>query len=235
MALGGRKQRAERGVARQDGGEPAAPRAAPYLEPYRDAVDRFGPRFEATLWASPEHQRLRFIALSQCFDCTGATVVDAGCGDGALARFLAERGVKFRRYVGLEAIPEMVEAAGRGAPAGAEFHLCDFLQDDAAFTRFLPAGERPDVVIFSGSLNTFSDRQAMGALERAWETALSAVLFNFLTDCTCEKTIRRDTGPARRFGTLKMLEWALTRTSSVVLRHDYLPGHDATVCMRKVR
>jgi SAM-dependent methyltransferase len=235
MALGGRKQRGERGEPGPGGGEPAPPRSAPYLEPYRDAVDRFGPRFEATLWASPEHQRLRFIALTQCFDFTGATVVDAGCGDGALARFLSDQRVRFRRFIGLEAIPEMVAAAGRGAPEGAEFHLRDFLQDEGAFTRFLPAGERPGVVLFSGSLNTFTDNQAMTALERAWAATGSALLFNFLTDCTCERTLRQDTGPARRFGTLKMLEWALTRTTSVVLRHDYLPGHDATVCMRKVK
>ncbi len=40
-----------------------------------------------------------------------------------------------------------------------------------------------------------------------------------------------NTGPAKRFDTLAMLDWAMTRTPLVRFRQDYLGGHDAAITM----
>lgn len=210
--------------------KPEAPRSSPYLDPYRDAVDKFGPSFEATLWANEQFQTIRFQVFCSLFDFTDATIIDAGAGDGALARYLHEQGIRYRRYLGLEAMPEMVDRGNELAPPNASNAIADFASDPSAF---LIDGRAPTVIVFSGSLNTFTERLTTETLGHAWNAAQSAVLFNFLTTRTAKVRASDDTGPANRFDPLALLDWALTETPSVAFRQDYLKGHDATIGMFK--
>lgn len=209
--------------------EPDPPRATPYLEPYRKAVDAFGASFEATLWASRTWQLQRFRVFAELYDFAGKSIVDAGAGQGDFAAFLDRQGVRYRRYVALEGVPEMLESAKRAKLARAEFRQVDFVADERAFAG-VDGGV--DVVVFSGSLNTLRQEGAIAVLGRAWEACGEALLFNFLSDRAAASACVSDTGPARRFDTVKMVEWALARTPAVVFRQDYIPsGHDATIGM----
>lgn len=201
-----------------------------YLEPYRRAVRNFGPKFEATLWLSREKQQLRFEVIASMVDFRDAVVVDAGCGLGDLAEFLVTTGVRYRAYVGLEGVEELVtEANARGLPH-ARFHCVDFVADPDAFTRLLPAGRSADIVVFSGSLNTLEESHAREVLAGAWNSCSRALVFNFLSQRGGEAA-SPDTGPARRFDPLTMLEWALNQTPRVRFRQDYMAGHDATIAL----
>ena len=208
--------------------QPEVPRWAPYLDPYRDAVDRFGPSFEATLWANERFQTIRFQVFCSLFDFTDATIIDAGAGDGALARYLHEQKIYARRYLGLEAMPEMAERAASMAPPNATHKVADFATDPSAFVL---DGAAPTVIVFSGSLNTFTQRLALETLDRAWAATGGALLFNFLSTRTDKAGPAGDTGPANRFDPLVLLDWALAKTQSVAFRQDYLRGHDATIAM----
>ena len=82
-----------------------------YLKPYREAMKRYGPGFEATLWNSREAQVLRFDVMIDLARFAEGVVLDAGCGQGDFAARLIERGVEFTRYVGIDAMPQMIETA----------------------------------------------------------------------------------------------------------------------------
>src|SRR5690606_12047468 len=60
----------------------------PYLRPYRQAVERHGAGFEATLWLSKRGQRTRFAVIADMVDLRDLRVLDAGCGNGDLCEFL---------------------------------------------------------------------------------------------------------------------------------------------------
>lgn len=205
---------------------PAAPDA--YLDPYRRSHARHGAAFEVTLWASPTSQRLRFEVFTQMCCLGGKRLLDAGCSRGDFAAFLIEQQVPFERYVGIDGLPEVVEfARGRGLPR-CEFVAGDFVHE----TALLAAGE-PDVVCISGTLNTMADAEAMRVLEGAWAASRQALLFNFLSDRCGPKAPPQD-GFARRLSTMRLLDWALGKTSQVAFRQDYFEaGHDATILMRK--
>lgn len=197
-----------------------------YLEPYRKAVQHFGATFDATLWTNRDFQGVRFDVLRQLVDLDGLVLLDAGCGLGDLCEFLAVRNVRLKRYVGVDGVAEIIAGAmGRQLPR-AEFHCRDFVADAAA----LVIGE-PDVIYFSGSLNTVPELQARQVVQRAWETARRGVVFNFLSDRAAPAMLARDTGPARRFKTVDWIDWALSTTTHVRFRQDYLGGHDATIAM----
>jgi SAM-dependent methyltransferase len=160
---------------------------------------------------------------------TGRRVLDAGCSRGDLAAYLAERGIAYASYVGVDALPEVVAfAQSRGLPR-CGFHCGDVLRDPA-----LLALGQPEVICFSGTLNTMkSDAQVYRVLEAAWAATGRALLFNFLSDRAGAKAAPQH-GDVRRFDTMRLLDWAFRHASQVAFRQDYFRhGHDATILMRK--
>jgi len=202
--------------------------SADYLDPYKEAVKKHGPSFESTLWHSREKQRGRFEVMAGMVPLTGRTIVDAGAGIGDFARYLHEEGIEYGRFVGLEGVPAMVEKGNRLDLPEFAMIESDFSSETDAFR-----AHTPDVIVFSGSLNTFGQDDAIKVLERAWDAAREAVLFNFLSARNHMKNAP-DPSPARRFDPLRMIDWALTKTPSVMFRQDYFNGHDATVGMVSV-
>lgn len=207
-----------------------------HLRPYTEAVDQLGATFEATLWASRDHQKTRFEVLAGMCPFKGLSVLDAGCARGDLGVYLVERSEAPSRYIGVEGVPELVDAAREHAPAGSFVGLGDFVSDPESLSRIASeAGERDgcaDVVVFSGSLNTLRTDAALAVLARSWPMCRVGMAFNFLSDRCAAELRGRDTGPAHRFDTVRVLTWALTMTPRVLFRQDYFPGgHDATVVM----
>lgn len=200
-----------------------------YLHPYRDMAARVGQRFEALLWSSRQTQAARFQAAIDMIDLTGRTVLDAGCGHADFAQFMDRRGVEYGRYIGLEALPEMLAEARRRNPPRAEFIQADFVADPRAFDAPRPA---PQIIVFSGSLNTLDQEAALPVLERAWRACSQALVFNFLCRPRAYDEGRLRGSPVRKFDAAAMVAWAIDRTPLVAFRQDYLEGTDGTIVMR---
>lgn len=199
-----------------------------YLTPYKDWIDSHGPCFGATLWASPESQQIRFEVLTQMLYLPGKRILDAGCSRGDLAAYLLKRSLDYGQYIGIDGMPEAIEFAQRRHLPRSRFICGDFLADLT-----LLAIDQPQVIFFSGTLNTMSDEQAFDALNHAWGATQRYLVFNFLSD-TCDEQAPLQDCIARRLPTLKLLDWAFGKSWSVVFRQDYFDfGHDATIMMEK--
>lgn len=199
-----------------------------YLEPYRQSHARHGAEFPVTLWASPQSQELRFRVFTEMCFLAGKRILDAGCGRGDLAAYLWHRQILYERYIGIDALEEViVYARSRNLPR-AEFHAGDILLDPTV----LRIGQ-PQVICISGTLNTMTLEAATQVLENAWAAAEETLLFNFLS-ARCAAAAPRQEEPVHRMDPLYFLDWALKKTSQVQFRQDYFPhGHDATICMSR--
>jgi len=215
------------------------------LDPYKEAVEQHGTRFEALLWNSREFQIARFDVIASMVDLTGRVVADIGCGRADFLAHLAGSGVQYGAYIGVDGLKELVDfSRDRAAQENLEeatFICADFARDERLFKNLVKQGA--EVFTFSGSLNTFKQDEALQTLDRAW-TALpsakhagtgkptgAALVFNFLA-ASAKGTTDDPSGPAHRFDTTAMLAWALDRTPRAALRTDYFPkGHDATIAM----
>jgi SAM-dependent methyltransferase len=210
----------------------------PYLDPYLKAAEDFGPGFEALLWQSPKAQRLRFRAIAQMAPVEGRVLADIGCGNADLLTDLHRRGRAPAGYLGVDAVPATLahaRAQVRDAGIGhARFFGDDFVRDEGLAER-LVAREGADTVVFCGSLNTLPQPEAVAILARFWGALRAkpdgALVFNFLSD-RHDRARTPAAPPAVRFDAVDMVHWALDQTPLVTFRHDYLGGHDATVCMR---
>lgn len=200
-----------------------------YLSPYRDAQDDFGNNFGVTLWANTKSQERRFKVFAQMCYLPGKRILDAGCSRGDMADYLTRQEVEYASYVGIDGLPEVIEYANKRGLPRAEFHAGDFVADPS-----LLATGSPQVVTFSGTLNTMDDDTAMKLLGAAWDACSETLMFNFLSSRTTRDQ-QEELGPARRLDPLKYLDWAIQRTGAVQLRQDYFKrGHDATIKMSKV-
>ena len=199
-----------------------------HLRPYEEALREHGGGFEATLWGSPKTQALRFeVCASLLGDalCSGVSVLDLGCGDGAFARWLIrDHGIQATMH-GVDAMQQMVDVATSHNTPGATFDVCN-----------LTLAEWPDIqpasiVVLSGTLNTMPWTTVQGVLERAWSHTKVAFAFNFLGDNPSPKWRNKPLGPARRHAIAAIRDWATARSARVDMRSDYLDGHDVTMCM----
>ncbi|MHC4082029.1 MAG: class I SAM-dependent methyltransferase [Planctomycetota bacterium] len=195
-----------------------------YLQPYRQAVERYGAGFEATLWNSPEAQALRFDVMIGLLDLDGRAVLDVGCGQGDLAARLLEQRVPFARYVGVDAVAEMIEAAG-----ARRLERCEFICRDAVADPEVLSSAEPDCVCISGTLNTMDEPTARRLVGAAFAAASRAVVFNFLSSRAHPRWADRDPAPARRFDPVRWLDFALGLSSRVTFDQAYFDGHDATI------
>ena len=206
----------------------SASTARDYLGPYREAADVHGADFGVTLWASEQSQRRRFEVMTRMVYMPGKRVLDAGCSRGDFAAYMLERGVAYGRYIGVDALEDVIAYARSRELPRAEFHVGDLVND----ARLWRAG-RPQIVAISGTLNTMDDEAVMTVLESAWEAASQTLVFNFLSDC-CGPKAPPQFDAARRLDTIGLLRWAMRQTWAVQFRQDYFEhGHDATIVMRK--
>jgi SAM-dependent methyltransferase len=203
------------------------PESDHYLQPYLEAVRQHGAGFKATLWGSPVAQRLRFevmIAFAGFDDCI---VLDIGCGPGDFATFLHEHHVPFRQYIGIDAMPEMIEQARTLDLPRCIFEVSDAVEQLDAIGRW-----DADFITISGTLNTMDDETARQLVSESFKAAHQGVVFNFLSDRAGREWMNKDLRPARRFNTIDWVDWSLSLTPRVSMTQDYFNGHDATIMLR---
>ncbi len=99
------------------------------------------------------------------------TIIDLGCGDGALCQALSKTGFEMSDYIGIDVEPELLEAARRAAPLGR------FLQADLSsdFTAWPMLKEGVPVLITAvrtfNNIDAHSCVQLLSALTRRFHGA----------------------------------------------------------------
>ena len=211
-----------------------------HLEPYRGTLESVGPRFEALHWRDLREQTERFEAIAEMVPLAGRSIADIGCGRADLLNWLRRHDLAPRRYIGVDALPGLVEFGRRRTRRirGTTCVVGDFARD-ADFFRTLGATHRPDVILFSGSLNTYSPRLVRTVLQRAWRSLYSlgssrlppVLVFNFLN----ERAPERPGDPTRSCRAADLVAWALARATEVTSLTGYLAGEDTTIAMSRPR
>ncbi len=192
-----------------------------YLRPYLEAAERHGAKFESLLWANPSAQAARFAALARWSELDGRIVLDAGCGRADLLQYLLDQRIRPERYIGIEAVQAMAEAAEKKSRPHATILRGDFIDDPKLLD------QHAHVIIFCGSLNTVAPEDFYQTLRIAWQYTQSELAFNFLC--------------SPRLASGKHLTWhaisdvqtfAYSLSGDVALDDGYRRG-DCTVVIRK--
>lgn len=176
-------------------------------------------------WKDEETQLLRFECLSRAFlhrPDESFNVLDAGCGLGAFQPYLASR-YPLARYVGVDVVPEFVEACRRQYPE-VRFLLADMLEIE----------EEHDYAVVSGVFNEIPPGVSVAAFSDWVETRIahlyalcrSGVVVNFIADIGL-----RWHNPGNYYAEPgRYLELAARLSRFFALWHDY-PLYEMTLAM----
>lgn len=194
---------------------------------YSGKIAEHGPTARGVDWNDQASQELRFEQLLKLCDLEApVTINDYGCGYGALASYLVERGDRFR-YTGFDISERMLEQARD-------------LLDGVEECRFVAADEQLEGVDYTVASGIFNVR--LDAAEDAWERHVFATLerldqlstrgfaFNMLTSYSDPERLRADlyyADPRAMFDHCKR-----TFSRWVALLHDY-GLYEFTILVRK--
>ena len=183
---------------------------------YSRALAEHGPTHRGVDWSSRDSQQLRFATLLDGVGWSGTpSLLDFGCGCGALAAYLDERGYSCD-YTGYDIAPEMVRTARRvvGERAGRRF-----TSDRASL-------EPADLVVASGIFNVKLDVPAADWQRYVDETlvALGALsrrrlAFNLLPPASSPQRERADLHYADRDAVVELCGTTLGADDVAVREH----------------
>jgi SAM-dependent methyltransferase len=191
---------------------------------YSARVGQHGPTPQGVDWNSPEGQRLRFTQLLKAVDGEGAfSILDYGCGYGALIDMLDEHGAAYT-YQGFDIADAMLTLARER-----------YQRPDIRFTSDATALEPADYVVASGIFNVKQavpvaawQRYMLRTLDQMAELAGRAFAFNVLTGYSDSDRMRADLYYA---DPLALFEHCRRYSRRVALLHDY-PLYEFTMIVR---
>lgn len=195
---------------------------------FDDKIKAHGATGEGVGWKDTDAQRARYAQLLHLFepDVPRFSVVDYGCGVGALAAYLAEQGYEMD-YVGYDMTPASISAA-----QAAYGHLrgVRFTADESELR---PADYVVGCGLFSMRLNTPDDEwyaYMLHTIERLWSLSTRGIVFNSLTSYSDPEHMRPELFYPDPMQVFDFCKRQLSR--NVALYHDY-DLYDWTMVVRR--
>jgi len=192
------------------------------IDQYNQMLER-DEDFERVGWGSVESQNKRFKILTEIGDIDNCSVLDVGCGLGALYEYFCSN--KFNiAYTGVDINDRMIQVAQNRNP-DVEFIKTNLVSDSNNFKN-----RKFDYSFVSGAFN-LSEEKHSNHLEQIFKTIFGmsnkGVAVNFLS-------IYADYfSPGEIYhNPIVSLELALSISRKVVLRQDYM-SHDFTIYIYK--
>jgi SAM-dependent methyltransferase len=146
---------------------------------YQGLYAKYGDSAKAVAWGNAESQNERLHLLMDVAGgiegCEGSTILDYGCGTGALADLLKQNNVKPRSYTGVDIVNDFLSCAAIKHP---QYKFCK----QEAIGR-----ETFDYIFISGTFNRLIEGEGaneaffLQALRWCWEHCSRSIAFNLLS------------------------------------------------------
>lgn len=194
---------------------------------YSEKIKKFGPTPQGVDWNGESSQNLRFDQLLKLIDplAEKSTLLDFGCGYGALLDYLVKLKIDFH-YTGFDISKEMIKTAKQIHPSNSAI----WASEEGELSKY-------DYVVASGIFNVMENSSRGEWEEYIFETiSLMNVLsskgfaFNLLTKYSDTHKMKENlfyADPMLLFDHCKT-----TYSKSVALLHDY-PLYEFTIIVRK--
>ena len=143
---------------------------------YDELVSQYGSDPKANQWRDQRSQNRRFEVLCNNLALSESSILDFGCGTGALYEFLKKSCSFTGKYTGIDLSSNAIEIAKSSHPEGS-FHQLDVLVDELPQTY--------DYVLVSGTFNNEVNNHlgwVCANLESLFRKANVALVFNMLSN-----------------------------------------------------
>ncbi len=191
-----------------------------------EIIERYNKRFaqhgESPLslnWQDKKSQKSRFKNFLELVEIKNQDILDIGCGFGDFYEYLKECNIQPRNYTGIDINPTFIECCKKKYPS-INFHVNNTVDDE------LPDGNF-DIIfmvgIFSYNFKEFDNENFIKqVVTKAFNKAKHTLIFDMQSII-----INKDYETANHIHYQKpsdILDFALSLTPHVILKHDYLPN-----------
>jgi SAM-dependent methyltransferase len=182
---------------------------------YEKSAKEFGDTPPGVFWKDEVTHNLRLRIISEVGIVEGCSVLDVGCGYGALWGYLLERGIRNIRYTGIDIVASLVGMAKKRFGDSAEFKVADVMKIDQEYDFVLNLGGfhlKPDC----SDLDWFQNF-VCPMISKMWKLTRVGLAFTLMTDMVDYRNSN-----LYYANPVEVLDF-VRRTFSryVVLRHDY--------------
>ncbi len=194
------------------------------IERYSNRYSQFGYDIKTLGWGTIEQQHYRFLmTLSADIDFANKTIVDIGCGFGDYYSFFKNKKIGISSYTGIDINPDLICEARKmsGQESKVNFEVGNLLEMELAEIGNF------DISIMLGLLNLNlkgkidNYQYSKKMIENAFNITGKLLVVDFIS------TRLTDTYPKEDFifyhEPVKMMEYALSLSDNVVLKHNYSP------------
>jgi SAM-dependent methyltransferase len=192
------------------------------IERYSRRYREMGYNVKTLGWGSTEQQQYRFQqTLSVPVEFAGKSVLDIGCGFGDYGDFLIRENIEFEKYTGWDINVDLIREAQTRKSAEAKF---EFQVENIALLEE-KQDAKFDVGVMLGVLNlnlkgkVDNYEYSKKNISTAFSLVKDVLIVDFLSTNLSLDYPKEDF--VFYHDPLKMIEFAFTLSSNVVLKHDY--------------
>jgi SAM-dependent methyltransferase len=196
--------------------------SAETVKRYSDRYTAMGKNIRTLGWGNEEQQVYRFLQSTSFNDLNGKTVLDIGCGFADYYNFLKGAGTQPAAYTGWDVNANFIDEA-KAAHPGCDFNVVDLTNQEA----ISPYVSKYDAAVMFGLLNFNLKSEEVNLaytkmmVTNAFTLVKDVLVVDFLSSNLYEGYPKEDFvfyhNPA------DMLNFALSLSPNVVLKHDYAP------------
>lgn len=191
------------------------------IDRYSQRYNKLGYHVNTLGWGNKEQQDYRFSqTLELAIGFEGRSVLDIGCGFGDYLTFLGNSGTEFKSYAGSDLNPDLIEEAKQqhSGKKNVSFNVSNILESKS---------ESPiaDIALMLGVLNLNLKGRADNysyseqIIRNAFGLVNECLVVDFLSTELDESYPKEDF--VFYHDPQKMMEFALTLSAKVMIKHDY--------------
>ncbi|MBC8238444.1 MAG: class I SAM-dependent methyltransferase [Helicobacteraceae bacterium] len=136
---------------------------------YLASLKKHGINARGVNWVSQETQELRFDIILDMLPKDIDTLVDAGCGFGDFHRYLHNKNIQCKKYMGIDSLRTMCAIAHKNTKQ--EIILADITKDRLPFAEYY---------ICSGAMNVLNGFETHLFIKNCLQSSQKAFIFNIL-------------------------------------------------------
>jgi SAM-dependent methyltransferase len=155
-----------------------------FVSKYEEFYNEYGDSSAGVGWFKAEMTNPRFEALTSHIPKESFTILDFGCGLGAMYDWMDLKSFKDFQYIGIDITPNHIEVSKRKFP-NSEFYLGDVLTDDTILDEIGLVDYSVLCGVFTMKIN-FSDDDMFefmkNILKKIWSSTRISMSFNLTSD-----------------------------------------------------
>ncbi len=188
---------------------------------YSTRLEKFGVDPKTLGWGCKEDQLTRFNVIIKEMNLKNKNILDIGCGFSDLYIFLKDKKIPIKSYTGIDINPQFIEINKKKFPEN-NYYLKDILTSSKL-------DEKIDVAIMLGLLN-FKVSKVTSLSNMEYSKNFIKIAFSIPNECLVVDMLTKIVTPAYPvedmvfyYSPSEMLDYILSLTPKIVLRHDYQP------------